>query len=490
MPSNIDSKQRRVAIIGGGISGLSVAWYLQQQAVDADIDVHCTVYEKSNHWGGKVRTEIVETDAGRFVVEAGPDSFLTQKPWALQLARELKLDDELLGTNDESRHVYVLNNSRPIRLPDGVLLIVPTKFMPFALSPLISPLGKLRMGLDLFIPRRADDADETLGDFVRRRLGGEALDKIAEPLMSGIYNAEADKQSLLATFPRFRQLEQKHGSLIRGMLATKRQRPAPSSNGTGKPKMSMFMSLRDGIQRLTDALVGRLNADLCASTTVEALTANPDGTYTLTFDSGQPATVDHVIITTPTYAATDLLRPLAPAAADQLETFRYVSTGTLSLAYPVNALKRPLSGFGMVIPLREKRPINAITISSTKFDHRAPEKHVLLRVFIGGSRNPEAMRLSDDEVLRMVKDQLRELLGVDEAPLFHRLYRWNRANPQYDVGHLDRVDALEASLPAGITLLGSAYRGVGLPDCVQQSQLAAEKIIAALSQSETQRVYS
>ncbi|MFN8449089.1 MAG: protoporphyrinogen oxidase [Anaerolineae bacterium] len=212
----------RVVIIGGGISGLSAAWHLQQNGAD----VQYSVLEASERWGGKVRSERVD----EFVIEAGPDSFLTQKPWALQLARELGLSDRLLGTNDRMRNVYVLHRGKPVKLPDGVMMIVPTKFAPFALSPLISPLGKLRMGMDLFIPAKRDDRDETLAEFVRRRLGSEALDKIAEPLMSGIYNAEADKQSILATFPRFRQLEREHGSLIRGMLASRRQpKPAPGA---------------------------------------------------------------------------------------------------------------------------------------------------------------------------------------------------------------------------------------------------------------------
>ena len=220
-----DAKAYHVAIVGGGIAGLSTAWYLQQQAREQDLPLSYTLLERSNRWGGKILTERVAGSTDQpFVVEGGPDSFLTQKPWALQLARQLGLGDRLLGTNDERRKVFVLNKGKPTPLPDGVLLIVPTKVMPFALSPLISPLGKLRMGLDLLIPARRDGQDETLADFITRRLGREALDKIAEPLMSGIYNAEAERQSLLATFPRFRALEEKHGSLISGMLASRRAR--------------------------------------------------------------------------------------------------------------------------------------------------------------------------------------------------------------------------------------------------------------------------
>jgi protoporphyrinogen/coproporphyrinogen III oxidase len=253
----------QVAVVGGGIAGLSTAYYLQQAGLQY------TLLEQSDSWGGKILTDQIDVaGAGSFVVEGGPDSFISQKPWALQLARELGMEDRLLGTNDDRRQIFVLNNGRPTPLPDGVLLIVPTKIKPFALSPLLSPLGKLRMGFDLFIPAKRDGQDETLADFITRRLGSEALDKIAEPLMSGIYNAEAEKQSLLATFPRFRALEEKHGSLIRGMLASRR----PSSNGTGtqsagpqpagqKP-VSMFVSFKDGTTELVQALLEALTGDL------------------------------------------------------------------------------------------------------------------------------------------------------------------------------------------------------------------------------------
>ncbi len=213
---------KHVVVVGGGIAGLSTAWYLLKEARTAGKPVRVTVLEAQDRWGGKVLTETVEHEAGTFTVEAGPDSYLAQKPWAGQLAREAGIGGRIVGTNDASRKVYVVNRGKPTPLPDGVLLIVPTKFMPFALSPLISPLGKLRMGLDLLIPAKRDGKDETLADFVTRRLGREALDKIAEPLMSGIYNAEADKQSVLATFPRFRALEEQHGSLTRGILASRR----------------------------------------------------------------------------------------------------------------------------------------------------------------------------------------------------------------------------------------------------------------------------
>jgi len=471
----------KAVIIGGGISGLSAAWYLEKQVEAHDVSLDYTVLEKGDRWGGKVLTEHVDgTDDSPFIIEAGPDSFLTQKPWALGLARELGLGDRLLGTNDAKRNVFVLNNGKPVKLPDGVLLIVPTKFLPFALSPLISPLGKLRMGLDLFIPAKKDDADETLADFIRRRLGNEALDKIAEPLMAGIYNAEAEKQSIMATFPRFRAIEKEYGSLTRGMIASRRKRAAaPSSDGGN---VSAFVSFYGGTQELIDALVPRLRGDLRLNTGVSAIHQVDEHRYQVRLEDGSQVEADAVIITTSAYITADLVQEIAPQAADTLRQIRYVSTGTISLAFNEAAIPKLLDGFGLVIPSSENRPINAITISSIKFDHRAPDDHVLLRVFFGGSRSPESMHLNDDQLLRMIRDELRTILGITAKPIFHRIYRWWNANPQYDIGHLERVDAIEAAMPAGLYVTGSPYRGVGMPDCVHQSQQTVETIFSSLMQ--------
>ena len=456
-----------VAIIGGGIAGLSTAWYLQQAS-----NLKYVLLEESDRWGGHIRTERVDD----FVIEAGPDSFITQKPHGLQLVRELGLENRLLGTNDQMRQVYVLNRGKVTPMPDGILLIVPTKFMPFVLSPLISPFGKLRMGMDLFIAPKRDGADETLADFVRRRLGSEALDKIAEPLLSGIYNSEAEKQSLLATFPRFRTLEEQYGSLTRGMLASRRNGPpAPSlSNG----KISAFASLRGGMEEMIRALVAQLTGDLRLRTTVRKISRDENETYVITTDAGTPLYAQAIVLATPAFVAAELLSEVAPNVARDLQAIRYVSTGTISLAYRVSDIRKPLNGFGVVVPRSERRPINAITFSSIKFSQRAPEGFALLRMFFGGSRSPQSMELDDKALATTVREQLRELLGIESAPLFHRIYRWHRSNAQYDVGHLERVSNLEKSLPGGLYLTGSAYRGVGIPDCIKQSQDMAKRIIA------------
>lgn len=468
-PTQVD-----VAIIGGGITGLSLAWFLQQLSASPQ-PISYALLEQSDRWGGKIRTEMVSGygDAP-FVIEAGPDSFITQKPWGLQLARALGLSQALLPTNDDQRQTFVLNKGRPTPLPDGVLLLVPTKFKPFVFSSLISPWGKLRMGLDLFIPPRRDDGDETLADFVQRRLGGEALDKLAEPLLSGIYNAEADRQSLMATFPRFRAIEQQHGSLIKGMVAA---RQASASGNTASPNgqkpPSVFTSLQPGMQLLVETLVSQLHGDCRRRAAVSTLRAQPDGGYQLELRDDSNLIAAAVVLAVPAYVAAHLLRPLAPHAANDLDTIRYVSTGTISLAYRRADIQHPLNGFGLVIPRSEARHINAITWTSTKFAQRAPQGYALLRVFFGGSRTPHMMTFADAELVSLVRQELAAMMGIEAEPLFHRIYRWERANPQYDVGHLQRVAQIEAALPPGLFVTGSPYRGVGIPDCVHQAQQTA-----------------
>jgi protoporphyrinogen/coproporphyrinogen III oxidase len=462
------AKSPHIIIVGGGIAGLSTAWYLQQQGISY------TVLEKSDHWGGKIRTEIVETEAGQFVVEVGPDSFISQKPWAKQLAIEIGFEDQLLGTNDDKRETFVLNNSKLTPLPDGMMLIVPTRFLPFVMSPLISPLGKLRMGLEMFIPPKQDDEDESLAAFMRRRLGNEALDKLAEPLMAGIYNTDAEKQSLLATFPRFRTLERQYGSITKGMIAAIQQRKSNSSS-----KSSLFTSFSGGMQTFVDDLVEKLEGNLRLNTGVKQIIQDKQQ-YEVSLDNGDIIQGDVVVLATPAYVAADLLQDLSPLTAERLGEIRYLSTGTISLAFRKKDIPQAIRGFGVVIPRSEKRPINAITVSSTKLDYRAPEDCVLMRVFFGGSRSPQTMALSDDELLRVIQEQVHDLTGIEVPPLFTRIYRNHKANPQYDVGHLERLQIIDNGLPENIFLTGSAYRGVGVPDCVHQGQLTAQTIAEEL----------
>lgn len=464
-----------VAIVGGGITGLSAAFYLERAARAAGIPLQCTLIERDARWGGKLLSETV----GEFVVEGGPDSFITQKPWGLQLARDLGLADQLIPISERRGKVYVLSGGRLRPMPDGMMLVVPTRILPFALSPLISPWGKLRMALDLLTPPRRDGADETLAEFIRRRLGREALDKLADPLMSGIYNSETERQSILATFPRLREVEARHGSLIRGMIA---QRAA----GAGKqPAGAPFVTLKNGVAGLASALVSAIGGTLMSGRGVAALAHDPTAArqYRLRLDDGATLDADALILATPAYATAGLVAPFALALAEGLRQIRYVTTGTVSLAYRRDALGQLPDGYGVVIPRSERRRINAITVTSSKFAHRAPDDAVLLRVFVGGSRNPDVAELGDAALLALVRAEVESILGIRAEPLWSRIYRWPRANPQYDVGHLERMDALDALCPPGLLLSGSAYRGVGIPDCVRQGQQAATAALGFVRQA-------
>lgn len=475
--AELPSDTPHVVIVGGGITGLSAAFYLQQAARAAGIALSYTLVERDDRLGGKIHTDTIDGAAygapGAFVVEAGPDSFIVQKPEALQLVHDLGLADRIMDVNEQRRSVHVLVKGRRIPLPDGLSLLAPTKLLPFALSPLISLRGKLRMALDLLIPPRRDDADETLADFVRRRFGSEALDKIGEPLLAGIHSSEAERQSMMATFPRFRALERKHGSLIRGMRA---HRPPPGS------RPSPFATLRGGVGELVAALARALDGRLLAGRGVASLSYLPseDPAYRLRLDDGATLAADAVILTAPAFAAAELVAPFQPDLAEGLRQIRYATTATVSLAYPRAAVGDALDAVGLIIPRSEGCRINACTITSVKFSHRAPGDYALLRVFFGGARNPDVVALDDAAIVALARDELRAIYGIAADPLFSRIYRWQRSNPQYELGHLERVDALDRACPPGLLLAGSAYRGVGIPDCIRQGREAAERAVADL----------
>lgn len=489
MKESVANGTTPVAIIGGGITGLSTAWYLQRAGIPY------TLLEASPRWGGKIQTDHIDSplhDSSRhgsaeqpFILERAGDAFLAaQKPWAMELAYELGLEDEILPTNTAPGPVYVVKDGELHPLPKGLQLIIPTDREALLASPLLSDAGKARMLQEESIPPRAENesaadeaaADESVAQFVRRRLGDEALEMLAEPLICGIYNADPEEQSMGATFARFPQLEQRYGSLIAGARAAQKARAAQPrpSNGAERPSTA-FISFRNGTETLPRTLAERLTGDLRLGTAVNRIDAHDDG-YTIELSSGSPVSARHVVVTVPARPAAALLRALAPDAATGLETLRTVSTGVVFLAFRRDEVAHPLDSFGVLMPAREGRPVNALTMMTTKFDHRAPEGAVLLRVFFGGVRSPQTMQCSDEQVVTIARDQLRELLGINAQPILHRVYRWIDAQPQYDVGHNARMDATEAALPPGVHIAGSPYRGVGIPDCVRQAREVAEKI--------------
>jgi len=458
---------KKVVIVGGGIAGLATAYFLQEGARATNTPIDYTLIESASAFGGK----IVSARENGFVVEGGPDAFLTQKTAALELCRALGLGDQLIGTNDAARRVFVWSRRRLRAMPEGVMLIAPTRIAPFLRSSLVSWPGKLRVGLDLLIPPRRDDGDESLAHFVRRRLGAEALAKIAEPLIAGIYVADAENLSLKSTFPRLLDLEKRYGSLIRGL----RHQSRPNN---GEAAMPMFMTLRGGMQDLVGALVARLNSKLLLNRRVEAV-ACQENAYKVMLSDGTPLRADAVVFATPAFVAAELLQGLDHALASALRAIRYVSTATVSLGFKRAELDHPLDGFGFVVPKSEGRKIIACSWSSTKFSHCAPEGYVLLRGFVGGAHAEYLVEQADDALAQMVRDELREIMGITAVPVLTKVYRWPKANPQYEVGHQERVAEIEwlAARHAGLYLVGSAYHGVGIPDCIQDGARVAGKIL-------------
>ncbi len=460
----------RVAVVGGGIAGLAAAYNLEEGARSSGIPLECTLIERDVRLGGKVVTAHLDG----FTVEGGPDSFLSEKPWAIDLCKRLGIYDRLISPNDASKQVWILWNGKLRTLPDGVLLVVPTRFQPFVFSTLISPLGKLRMGLDLVIPARRDASDESVADFIRRRLGGEALDRIAEPLMGGIHVSDPERQSLLAAFPRFAAIERKHGSLVRGMLAGRKAHPR-------NPKaLPPFVTLRGGLGDFISTLSNNLNATRTVlGRSVEQLVPHMGG-YHLNLDDGSHMEVDAVVLATPARDAAKLISSFDSELAKKLDSIRYVSTATVSLGYRRNTISHPLKGFGFVIPRKEHRLITGCTWTSTKFDDRAPSDSVLLRCFLGGATNEAPALVSEGEMIRYAREELRSLMGITAEPVMTKVYRWRNGHPQYDVGHLDLLAEIEQLLSAhtGLQLAGSSYRGIGLPDCIHSGALAAEAIMS------------
>jgi protoporphyrinogen/coproporphyrinogen III oxidase len=471
-------ERKHVVVVGGGISGLSAAYHLQKESEAGGIPLEITLIEAGPKLGGKIVTEY--TDG--FTIEGGPDCFLQQKPWAAELAHELDIQDDLMGTNDHQRKVYVMDGGRLKPLPDGVMLIIPTRIMPFVLSTLISLPGKIRMGMDWFIPKFEGGGDESVGNFIRRRLGREALQKIAEPLMSGIHVSDPEKQSVLATFPRFRSIEQKHGSLIRGMLA-ERKAAAARRKANGKSP-SIFMTFKQGMNHLVDTLESRLSGcRILTGTCVSGIDKGIDGRYQLELHNGETISAGAVVLAVPSYNAADMLEALNEEIAARLRSIPYVSTATISMAFRKTDIQRPFMGFGFVIPRTENREISACTWSSFKFNHRAPDDHILLRCFVGGPGREEMGALDDAALVKTARRELEKILGLNAAPVFTRIFRWHKANPQYEVGHLERVQdlftACRREMP-GVILTGSAYEGVGVPDCIRQGRQAASEVLAFL----------
>jgi protoporphyrinogen/coproporphyrinogen III oxidase len=462
-----------IAIVGGGIAGLAAAHRLVELSREHARPVQLTLLEAAPRLGGSIATERVDG----FVIEAGPDSFISEKPWALRLCERTGLTPRLVKTRDEHRRTYVVHGGALHALPDGFLLLAPTQLWPLVTSRLFSWPGKLRMGLDLLLPRGPQRTDESLGAFVTRRLGREALERVAQPLVGGIYTADPDDLSLAATMPRFLEMERVSRSLIWAMWSQARRAPAAARPSSGA-RWSLFVSMDDGMQSLIDALAQRLPEGVIRLGS--AVTAvQRDRGWTIRFAAGGSMEADAVILTTPAHQSARFIGAQDPSLSEELRGVPYASSATVSLAYRLDQIPRPLDGFGFVVPLVEARSIVACTYSSVKYPGRAPDGHVLLRAFVGGAMQQHLFDQDDAAMAASVRQELRALLGITGEPLLTRIHRHPQAMPQYRVGHLDRMTRIDAAVGQhpGLALAGNAYRGVGIPDCIHSGELAAENIM-------------
>ena len=459
---------KKIVIIGGGITGLMTAFYLEEYARDG---VDYTVIESTPRPGGK----IVSTHESGFLVEGGPDSFLTQKKAMLDLCHTLGLDDQLIGSNNVEHATYVWSQGRLHPMPEGMMLMAPTMILPFLRSGLISWRGKLRMGMELFIPRRLKDEDESLASFVRRRLGAELLDKIAAPVMAGIHAADPEKLSLQSTFPIFSEMEKKHGSLVCGMI---KKRWAQATRGPQHKLGPMFMTLRGGLQQLSDAVVSKLDPKaLRLNCRVLSVDTHIDQ-YRLALSDGSRILADDIIFATPADVTAELIQQIDSELASKLRAVRYVSTATVSLGFKSSEIAFPLDGFGFVVPHSENRKITACSWSSSKFNHRTPEGCALVRVFVGGARAEFLAEQDEGRLVHLARQELRAIMGITATPVLTKVNRWYKAIPQYDVGHQARISEIDkiAAQHPGLYLAGSPYHGAGIPDCIQSADRIARLI--------------
>ena len=495
----------RVAVIGGGISGLAALEHLTR----AEPSLQVTLLEAAPRLGGHIRSERQDG----FLMEAGPDVILAAKPAAVELARRVGLGDRLQGTNPAARGSYIMSGSRLRRMPDGMTGLVPSRMAPFVTTPLISPLGKLRVGLEYFIPARHDAGDESIEQFVVRRLGREMYERLVEPLLSGISAGDGAKLSMRAMFPQLMEYEAEHGGLVRGMLAVKRrQRQQPqrqqeqrNDEGTGTANSATansasnrfgFLSFPEGLQELVSAVEREVRRRDPAGTRIAIRTGarververvqEAPGTagYRVLLANGEPVAADAVIMATAGYVSAAALRGVDEQLAALLREIEYASTVTISVAYPAAAVPRALDATGYVSPRALKREVLACTWVSSKFLGRAPQGHVLFRLFLGGAGRGSFAERSDAELLEVVRREMREIMGVAVDPELVQINRFDRAMPQYNVGHLERVARIQAQAARnpGLALAGAASGGVGIPDCVRSGERAAATVLAWLAE--------
>jgi oxygen-dependent protoporphyrinogen oxidase len=473
----------RVAIIGGGLSGLAAAHRLGTLAKDAGRPLELVLFEAGEALGGLVGTKRL----GDYLVETGADSFITNKPWAIQLCRELGIEECLLPTDPTFRRSLVLRNGKPVPVPEGFMLLSPAKIWPVLTSPIFTWRGKLRMAMEYFVGRNGGGIDESLASFVRRRFGREALDRLVQPLVGGIYTSDPEKLSLAATLPRFLDMEREHRSLIRA--SRKKSGKQSDTDGSGA-RYGLFAAPKNGISELADALAKAVDevAEVRTETrvsSVEPVSLADDTSWEVHTSEGRSEQFTAVVLALPAYRIGDLVTGFDQQLAKALQSIKYASSAIVASGHRLKDITHPLDAFGLVIPAIENRRILAVSFASRKFPGRAPEGRVILRTFVGGAMQPELCNLDDEQLKQLVREELADMLGVSGEEDFSLIARYNRAMPQYHVGHLERVAQIESQAEkyAGLALAGNAFHGVGIPDTVHSGQNAAEKVFNAISKA-------
>ncbi len=452
-----------VVIVGGGISGLSTAYYLARRGVPS------TIVERRARLGGVIRTERVEG----CVVEAGPDSFLSIKPAALELIRELGLAGEVIGSNDHLRKTWVRRDGRLVPLPDGLMMMVPTRVLPLVASPLLGWGTKIRMGLELLRAPAPPAGDQSVAEFVREHYGQEAVDYLAEPLLSGVYGGNPEALSVRAVLPRFVELAARYGSLTRGVLA--QRRAARRQSGS----LPLFQTLKGGLQQLVDAAAAAAAPYMRhLEGAAEAVERTPAGFRVRV--NGDWLETPRLVLACEAHAAAPLAAGLDARAAELLAAVSYSSSMTVALGFDQHAFPRPLDGFGFLVPRRERKHLIACTWVGTKFNHRVLPGTALLRCFLGGMEDAAILEESDEAVIEAVIEELREIVPFHARPRFARVFRWPRSMAQYTVGHPGRLAELQVRLGGipGLAVAGNAYEGIGIPDCIRMGRSAAERAAA------------
>jgi oxygen-dependent protoporphyrinogen oxidase len=473
-----------VAVIGGGISGLAAAHRAIELAKEASTNVRVELFEAGSRLGGVIHTEQING----CIAELGADSFITNKPAAVELCRRLELDERLIATEPTHRQALVLRRGKPVPIPDGFMLMAPSRIWPVLASPIFSPLGKLRLGLEYVIPRRIATSDESVAAFVRRRLGREALERLVQPLVAGIYTGDPEKLSLAATLPRFIEMERKHGSLIR---AARRQHEQTETSAKSEPRESgarygLFASFKDGMSELVDALVRRIEQSgvIHRGTSIRTLRrrAETGEGFALETADGRELAFGAVIVALPANRTAKLLAQLDSNLSTALGAIEYASSAIVVTGHHEREIEHPLNASGLVIPAAEQRQILSVSFASRKFAGRVPSGEVVLRTFVGGALQPELLQRTDEELKQIVRSELADILGVRGEPTFVWVSRHEGAMPQYHVGHVDRVARIKTLLAEHprLALAGNAYDGVGVPDCIQSGENAAERALSTL----------